>query len=111
MPASKGLDMIMKFETSLQGAAVVTEENIPDDVIAINSRFTLAEIKSGAETDFTLRLPTPADGNENNKSIFSPLGSAVVGCRVGDVIECEDSGGAKKYIIKSIKNCMTEKAA
>lgn len=111
MPENKGLDIVMELETALRQAAVVTKENIPADIISINTRFTIAEIKSGAEIDFTLGLPMPTDCNENNLSIFSPLGSAVIGCRVGDIIECEDSWGAKKYIVKSITNCMTETAA
>jgi len=102
IPPNNALEIIMKCENMLDRAIIVTKKHIVRDVIMINSQFTVSEVKSGVERDFILTLPSTTKCSQRNLSIFSPLGSAVIGFRVGDVIECEDSECAKKYIIKSI---------
>lgn len=112
MPSSNNrLESIVRFEQILDRATIVANEFIPAGTVMINSQVKMAEIETGVEIDFTLTLPTPAYSIEKKISIFSPLGCAVIGCRTGDIIECAISEGIKKFVVKSITNCMADTSA
>ena len=105
------LEIIMRCENILGRARIVTAKHISGDVIMLNSQFTISEVKSGVEREFILTLPSTNNSSEKNLSVFSLLGCEIIGGRVGDVIEWENSEGLKKFIIKSIINCMKETSA
>jgi transcription elongation GreA/GreB family factor len=111
MPTYKGLDSITRLDNKFRRAIVVKDGYIPDDIIMINSQFTLSEIESEAETSFILTLPEPADSSENKVSVFSPFGCAVIGGQIGDIIEYEMPVGTQKYVVQKIDNYTQKSAA
>ncbi|HEX9934606.1 MAG TPA: nucleoside diphosphate kinase regulator [bacterium] len=68
-------------------AKIVDPKKIPSDVITMNSRFRLKDLDSGEENTYTLVFPEAEDIYQNKISIYAPMGIALIGYRVGDVIE------------------------
>lgn len=66
---------------------VVDPEDIPNDVITMNSKFKLKDLDSGEEMVYTLVFPEEADIDKKKISIYAPMGIALIGYRVGDIIE------------------------
>ncbi|MCP4716261.1 MAG: transcription elongation factor GreAB [Deltaproteobacteria bacterium] len=78
---------IEQLEDELYRANIVKPEDMPVDVVTINSKVQMIEIDSDLEVVFTLVYPADADLKMHRISVFSPIGSAVFGRRIDDIIE------------------------
>jgi regulator of nucleoside diphosphate kinase len=72
------------LENELKRARIVAPEEIPPDVITINTRAEFLDLETGERIEFTVVLPTDANINDGKISVLAPLGTAMLGYRVGD---------------------------
>jgi regulator of nucleoside diphosphate kinase len=72
------------LENELKRARIVAPEEVPHDVITMNSRAELLHLESSERMEFTLVLPADANINDGKVSVLAPLGTAMLGYRVGD---------------------------
>jgi regulator of nucleoside diphosphate kinase len=86
----------------LKRAEIVDPEDIPPDVVTMNSRVRFTDIESGKELMFWLVFPEEADIFEGKISILSPIGSSLIGYKVGDIFEFETQSRARKLRIEEI---------
>ena len=86
----------------LNRAKVLDPKNIPDNVITMNSKFKLKDLDSGEEMIYTLVFPEDADIYKNKISIYAPMGIALIGYRVGDIIEWPVPGGILRIKVLEI---------
>lgn len=93
------LDML---EEELEKCKVVEPQDVPSDVVTLNSRVRLRDLDAEREMIVTLVLPMSADLAEGKLSVVSPIGTAILGYSVGDVIEWEVRSGRKKIRIDEI---------
>lgn len=78
----------------LDRAVVVSAEEIPPDVVTMNSRVRL---RDGRRTwIMSLVFPGDADPEEGCISVLAPLGAAILGCRVGRRVTFRIPGGAER---------------
>ena len=80
------------LEKELGRAQVVEPGAIPPDVVAVSSEVLLRDLDSGNTRIYKLVLPAQARA-ENSISILTPLGAAMLGYRVGGIIELPVPGG------------------
>ncbi|WP_242916426.1 nucleoside diphosphate kinase regulator [Pontibacter liquoris] len=87
----------------LKRAKVVATEEIPVDVVTMNSIVRLKELKSASEMEITIVYPKDADLASKKISVLAPVATAVLGCRVGDEVEWPaPQGGTVTYKVESI---------
>jgi regulator of nucleoside diphosphate kinase len=86
----------------LDRAEVVKPEEIPTDVITMNSIFRLTDLDSGDNVVYTLVFPAKADSNNGKISILAPIGTAVLGYRAGDTVEWKVPAGLKRFRVDKI---------
>ena len=86
----------------LQSADAMASEHVPIDVIGIDSCFRALDLDSRTNVQYTLVFPENADISEGKISILTPVGTAVLGHRVGDVFEAEAPGGTKRLKIEYV---------
>lgn len=91
--------LIDRLEEELEKAVVVEPENIPADVVTMNTKLRLRDEQSGAERILSLVFPADADFEKNRISVLAPIGTALLGYRVGDIIEWEVPSGTKTFRI------------
>ncbi|HEU4770852.1 MAG TPA: GreA/GreB family elongation factor [Candidatus Udaeobacter sp.] len=72
------------LENELRRARIVASGEVPADVITINTHAELLDLETGERMEFTLVLPADADINEGKISVLAPLGTAMLGERVGE---------------------------
>ena len=97
---SPNIDML---EEELARATIVPSEEVPSDVVTMNSRARFKDTKTGEEMEFTLSYPQQADIAEGRISVLAPVGSALLGLRVGDEIDWPlPSGGTRSLQITSV---------
>nr|WP_281432311.1 GreA/GreB family elongation factor [Desulfatitalea alkaliphila] len=73
---------------------------MPDNVVTTNSRIILKEMGSGAALDLVLVFPDDADDALGRVSILAPIGAALFGRQVDDLVECPTRKGVRRYIIQ-----------
>ncbi len=85
-----------KLESELVRANVVPREQIPEDVVTMNSRVVFENETTGQRREVTLVYPGSADIDAGKISVLVPIGTALLGLRVGQSIDWELPGGEKQ---------------
>ncbi len=86
----------------LENAVVVEPEEVPSDVVTMNSIVKLTFLNQEKQLSFQLVYPDAANFKENKISIFSPVATALIGYRVGDTIEWIVPAGITRIRIDEI---------
>jgi regulator of nucleoside diphosphate kinase len=81
-----------ELQAELDRADVVEPQEIPPDVVTMNSKVRFA-LESGEEFCLTLVYPQDADGSAERISILAPVGSALLGLSTGEHIQWPKPGG------------------
>ena len=92
---------IQEIEAILRDAVII-EEGKNKDVIGIGAHVTIQEDAFDPET-YHLVGPTEADPRKGRISHESPIGSALMGKKVGDTVEADAPGGTIKFKILKIE--------
>jgi len=90
------------LKEGLDRAHVVQPKEIPSDVVTMNSRVRLREMSKEEEQLYTLVFPRDADAENGKVSILAPVGTAILGYRVGDIVEWKVPAGTRKLKIEEI---------
>jgi regulator of nucleoside diphosphate kinase len=96
------LQYLDELSDELDQADLVRPEEIPNDVITMNSTFRLQNLDNGEEAVYTLVFPADADSLRGKISVLAPIGTAVLGYRVGDTVEWDVPAGLKRLTVKEI---------
>ena len=91
-----------ELSEELLRAEVVPPEEIPPQVITMNSRVRLQDLDSKADLEYTLVFPAEANLDQGKISVLAPVGMAMIGYRVGDTISWKVPAGAKRLKVKKI---------
>jgi regulator of nucleoside diphosphate kinase len=89
-------DRYEKLENELARAQVVPRNEIPKDVVTMNSRVVFQNETTGERREITLVYPSQADIAAGKISILVPIGTALLGLRVGQAIDWELPNGEKE---------------
>lgn len=84
------------LQEELGRASIVADEELPKDVVSMNSKVRFQDLETGQETIVTLVYPNDANIEENKISILAPVGSALIGLQVGQVIQWPVPSGQEK---------------
>ena len=85
-----------QLESELVRATVVPREKIPEDVVTMNSRVVFENETTHERREVTLVYPGSADIDTGKISVLVPVGTALLGLRVGQSIDWELPGGEKQ---------------
>jgi len=84
-----------KLDGELARAIVVPSDKIPPDVVTMNSRVVFVNEITDERREVTLVFPFEADISAGKISILAPVGTALLGLRVGQSIDWEVPSGEK----------------
>ena len=93
---------LQELESELNRAKVVKSQDIPPDVITMNSEVHLRDLNTKEEITYQLVFPDHADASQGRVSILAPIGTALLGYRVSDVIEWKVPAGIAKLKVEKI---------
>ena len=99
---AKDGDCFQRLEHELNRAQTMGSQEIPEHVVTMNSVVRLKEVPSGKEKVYTLVFPGNADPAANKISVLAPIGTAMLGYRVGDTIEWPVPVGMKTLRVEEI---------
>ena len=95
-------DYLESLHNELDRAHVVEPTAIPRDVVTMNSQVRIEDMDTGDQNVYTLVFPSNARIAEKKVSILAPIGTAMLGCRVGDTVDRPVPAGNRKVRIKEI---------
>ncbi len=90
------------LEEELNRGKVVESKAIPGNVITMNSKIKIKNLDTEENMIFRLVFPEDADPNQDKVSILAPIGTAVIGYKVEDIIEWNVPAGLTKLKIEEI---------
>lgn len=93
---------LRELEEELLRGEVVAPVDVPKDVITMNSKVRLKDLDSREQIIYSLVFPNEADISQNRISILAPIGTALIGYRVGDTIEWEVPAGLRRLKVEEI---------
>lgn len=94
---------IAELENALANARILDEEDVNTDKAYLLSTITIYNHNVDKEVKYTLVSKDEADFKENKISVESPIGQAILGQEIGDVVEVEVPAGELKLEIKKIE--------
>lgn len=91
---------VAKLAEELKEASIIPEEEMPHDIVRINSAVTI-KTPFGGEKTYSIVVPDKSNIAENRLSILAPMGLALFGYAQGDEIRWEFPSGTN--IIKIVR--------
>ncbi|MDD2466140.1 MAG: nucleoside diphosphate kinase regulator [Desulfobulbus sp.] len=91
-----------ELSEELLSAEVVESDDIPSNVITMNSMVLLNDLERSEHMAYTIVFPREANIEQNRVSVLSPLGTAMIGCRVGHVLEFRTPTGERRMKVVKI---------
>lgn len=95
-------ERIAKLENMLRNAKIIDEDEITTDKVSIGSKVEVKDLEFDEEMEYVLVGSAEADPYEGRISNESPLGSALIGREIGDIVEVNVPDGVIKYEILKI---------
>ncbi|WP_374077088.1 nucleoside diphosphate kinase regulator [Bdellovibrio bacteriovorus] len=86
------------LEEELSRANVISQKEIPHDVVTMNSRVKFLDESTGSESEMTLVYPQDAKLEAGRISILAPVGIALLGLSAGQSIDWKMPNGATKKL-------------
>ena len=93
---------IAKLEEMYSGARVIDESQLDTDKVLALSIVKIRNLNTKAEMSFTLVAETEADIKTGKISVNSPIGTGLLGKKVGEVAEIQVPAGLVKFEILHI---------
>ena len=94
---------IEELEKLLKNAEVVVEDEIDLEKINVGCKVKVFEIDEDEEMEFRIVGSTEANSLQNKISNESPVGQALLGRKVGDVVDVETQVGVIQYKVLEIQ--------
>jgi len=95
-------DDLRDLQAELTQARVVAPEAVPPDVITMNSKARLRDLETSEEMTYTLVFPDQADIEQDRISVLAPIGTAMLGYRVGDEFQWTVPAGTVRLRVEAV---------
>jgi transcription elongation factor GreA len=94
---------ILELREKLKYAVIIDKDNGPADIVELGRTVTIRDLELGEEEVYTIVGSTEADPSNGRISNNSPMGLALLGKRVGDVVTVRTPGGEFAYQVLRIE--------
>jgi regulator of nucleoside diphosphate kinase len=96
------MEYLDDLRTELGRARIVRPDKVPRHVVTMNSTVTLRDLETGEKETYTLVYPDQADIANDRLSVLAPVGTAILGQRVGDEIKWKVPSGWRRLKVQRI---------
>lgn len=94
---------IEQIEKILKNAEVVVEEEVDLDKISVGCKVKLFDVEYEEEEEYRIVGSSEANSLQGKISNESPVGKALLGARVGDIVDVETQAGVIQYKVLEIQ--------
>ena len=100
--ARENRDEIEDLERELERGIEVDSTDVGPDVVTMNSTVRVTDLDANTTHLYTIVFPSDADFEKGRISILSPLGTALLGYRAGDVVQWDMPRGTRRLRIEAL---------
>ncbi len=93
---------IAKLEDLIANARIIDESKIDTTHVQILNKVKIKNLKTNAVVEYTLVAESEANLKENKLSIATPIAKALIGKKVGDVVDVQVPSGLMRFEILEI---------
>ncbi len=86
----------------LARAQLVASQDIPSDVVTMESHLRVHDLDTNESFDFTLSWPDKSDPANGRINVLAPLGMALLGCRVSQEVEWPVPNGMRRLRVDEV---------
>ena len=86
------------LELELDRAKIISDDIVPADLVTMNSKLKFLNLQDDKEMIISITYPSDANFAEGKISVLAPLGSALIGLRVGQEINWMFPDGKTKTL-------------
>ena len=94
---------IVRLTNTIRTAVVVADSDISTEKVSVGTTVRVKDVDTGDEDEYAIVGANESDPYENKISNESPVGHALIGKRVGDVVDVETQSGVIQYKVLDIK--------
>lgn len=94
---------IAKIENMVRNAVLIDESQVTTDEINVGCRVRLLEVDEDEEMEYMIVGAAEADPFDKKISNESPVGMALIGRKVGEIVDVNVPDGVVKYQVLSIE--------
>lgn len=94
---------IIEIEAILANAQIIEDDEISTEKVGIGTSVRMLDVEMNEEMEFKIVSVKEADINQNKMSDESPIGKAINGHKVGEVVDVETPSGMIQFKILEIR--------
>ncbi|MDF2883146.1 MAG: transcription elongation factor GreA [Clostridiaceae bacterium] len=94
---------ILQLENMLKNATIVDESEIPKDIVGVGSKVKVKDYDFDEEVIYSIVGSAEADPVNYKISNESPVGKALIGKKVGDIVEVPVPDGVSKFEVLEVR--------
>jgi regulator of nucleoside diphosphate kinase len=94
--------LLMALGEELNRGKVVAPGQTPKGVVTMHSKVRVRDLSDDETETYVLVYPDEADIDAGKLSVLAPLGTALLGTRVGDVVEFDAPAGTRRLKIERV---------
>jgi regulator of nucleoside diphosphate kinase len=91
------------LDAELHRARIVAPDHAPADVVMMNSEVVYEDCETSATRTVRVVYPKDADAVQGRISVLAPIGSALLGLRVGQSITWRVPNGTKRLRVVEVR--------
>lgn len=99
---ANGNAALERLRAELDRAVVMEPAAFPADAVTMESTVQYEDLSSGEIEEYTITFPDRADIEKKRVSILAPIGTALIGCRVGDTVNWSTPGGVRQLKVRRV---------
>src|SRR5688500_3581979 len=94
--------LLAGLKEELERGRIVAPAEVPKGVVTMRSRVRVRDLKADETETYTLVYPEEADIELGKLSVLAPLGTALLGTRVRDVIAFDVQAGTRRLKVEKV---------
>ena len=93
---------IVQLESMLKNAKVIDEDEVNTDSVSLGSKVRLLDMEFDEEIEYLIVGSTEANPLKSKISNESPVGSAIIGHKIGDIVDVQVPDGVIRFKVLEI---------
>lgn len=95
-------DSLLRLAGELDQARILPDSEVPPDIVTLGSTVELEDMDDGEILTYTLVFPWESNASQGRISILAPLGSGMLGYRLGSEFKWPVPGGVMHARIRRV---------
>ena len=88
--------VLEQLQADLERRDVAPAADVPGDVVTMHSRVRILDLDTDRRETFTVVYPEEANLFERKMSVLAPVGAAILGARVGEMLHVKVPAGMRR---------------